>query len=114
MTPMFSAYVVVGEPPTPVAMAVAKPSAASARPIIGSRFVPVISATAFTWPAFSAIRAMTPGRTRTMNVRLNDGAWMPTTPLASSEKGGNPNQGAEATPSQLTRKCSVTSPAVGS
>jgi hypothetical protein len=32
MTPMFSAYVVVGEPPTEVATAVATPSAAMAGP----------------------------------------------------------------------------------
>ena len=74
MTPMFSACVVVGEPPTALAMAVAKPSPAIARPMYGSRSSPVISATALTWPAFSATSAMTPGRTRTMNVRLNEGA----------------------------------------
>ncbi len=107
MTPMFSAYVVVGEPPTLLAIAVAKPSPASARPMYGSRSSPVISATALTWPAFSAINAMTPGRTRMMNVRLNDGAWMPTIPLASSENGGRPNHDADCTESQLTRKCSV-------
>ena len=42
-----------------------------------------------------------------MNVRLNDGAWIPTIPLASSENGGNPNHDADCTESQLTRKCSV-------
>ncbi len=56
MTPMFSAYVVVGEPPTEVATAVPTPSAKIARPIIGSRSVLVIAPTALTWPVFSAIR----------------------------------------------------------
>jgi hypothetical protein len=60
---MFSAYVVVGDPPTEVAMTVAAPSAAIARPMTGSRSVFVISATALTWPAFSATSAITAGRT---------------------------------------------------
>ena len=62
MTPMFSAYVVVGEPPNALASAVARPSAPMARPMYGSRSSPVISATALTWPVFSAISAMTPGQ----------------------------------------------------
>jgi len=39
------------------------PSAMIARPIIGSRSAPVISATALTCPVFSAIRAITDGST---------------------------------------------------
>src|SRR5213078_37620 len=44
ITPMFSAYVVVAEPPPRPASVVATPSAASARPINGSMSVRVI------WP----------------------------------------------------------------
>ncbi len=75
MTPMFSAYVVVGDPPTALAMAVPTPSAAMARPMYGSRSAPVISATALTWPVFSAMSAITAGRTSRMNVSEKLGAW---------------------------------------
>ena len=63
MTPMFSAYVVVGEPPTDEAMTVPTPSAAIARPMYGSRSRLVIAATALTCPVFSATSAMTAGST---------------------------------------------------
>ena len=68
MTPMFSAYVVVGDPPTEVAITVPTPSAATARPITGSRSCPVISATALTWPTFSATSAITAGSTSSAKV----------------------------------------------
>src|SRR3712207_1485666 len=72
MTPMFSAYVVVGDPPTEVATTVPTPSAKTARPSTGSRSRLVISPTAFTWPAFSAISAMTAGSTSTKNPAYRD------------------------------------------
>src|SRR6476620_1204704 len=112
MTPMFSAYVVVGDPPTEVAITVPMPSAATARPITGSRSCPVISATAFTWPTFSATSAMTAGSTSRENVieklgrcqptadRLPSMNWLPTRPLGVC--GGNPNQSALFTPDQST------------
>jgi hypothetical protein len=116
MTPMFSAYVVVGEPPTELASAVPIPSAAMARPITGSRSWPVISATALTCPVFSAIRAMTAGRTSRMNTRLKLGRCQPTTSLPSTMCvcGGNPIQSAALTPAQLIRSCVVTFWAAGS
>ena len=69
MTPMFSAYVVVGEPPTDEASAVPTPSAKIARPMYGSRSRLVISATALTCPAFSATSAMTAGSTSSAEVQ---------------------------------------------
>jgi hypothetical protein len=45
---MFSAYVVVGDPPTALAIAVPTPSAAIARPMTGSRSRSIIPATALT------------------------------------------------------------------
>src|SRR2546421_737350 len=111
MTPMFSAYVVVGEPPTKLVSAVPTPSAAMARPITGSRSVCVISATALTCPVFSAISAITDGSTSRMNTTLKCGRGQPTTSLPSGPVvvcGGNPNQSAALTPAQLTRSCVVT------
>ena len=78
MTPMFSAYVVVGEPPTAEVITVPTPSAATARPSTGSRSVLVISATALTWPMFSATSAITAGSTSRMKVIENDGRCQPT------------------------------------
>ncbi len=95
ITPMFSAYVVVGDPPTALVSTVATPSAVTARPTYGSRSVPVISPTAFTCPMFSAINAITAGRTSSTAEVLKSGAW----------KLGSPNQGAEDTASKLTRSC---------
>ena len=74
--------------------------------------VRVISPIALTCPAFSAISAITPGTTSSTKASEKSGAWMPTTPAASSVMGGSPNQAASATPDQSTRMCSVTSPAV--
>src|SRR3954454_17430569 len=111
MTPMFSAYVVVGEPPTEDAMTVPNPSAAIARPMYGSRLVFVISATALTWPVFSAMRAMTPGSTSRIAATENDGAWMPTISLPSPpivDDGGRPNHGCAERLSKLVRKWVVT------
>ncbi len=78
MTPMFSAYVVVGEPPTAEVSTVPTPSAATARPRYGSRSVLVISATALTWPRFSATSAITAGSASRMNTIENDGRCQPT------------------------------------
>src|SRR6478736_3291804 len=100
MTPMFSAYVVVGEPPTEEAMTVPMPSAAMARPMYGSRSAFVISATALTWPVFSAMSAMTAGSTSRMAATENDGAWMPTISLPSApvvDVGGRANHDTETT-----------------
>ena len=94
-----------------------KPSAAIARPIDGSRSVRVISATAFTCPVFSAISAITAGRTSRMNTALRCGRCQPGISLPSGPMlvcGGNPNQPADFTPAQLTRSCRVTLPATGS
>jgi hypothetical protein len=103
MTPMFSAYVVVGDPPTADATTVPTPSAPMARPITGSRSRSVISATALTCPVFSATSAMTAGSISSTNARLNVGPCQPTIPLAKSLCGGKPSQSAASTPLQLTR-----------
>src|SRR5262245_4530704 len=114
---MFSAYVVVGEPPTTLVTAVPTPSAAIALPITGSRSVLVISATALTCPVFSAISAITAGSTSRMKTMLNDGRCQPTlTPCPSGPntlRAGKPNQSAAFTPDQSTRLCSVTACALG-
>ena len=73
ITPMFSAYVVVPDPPPRPANVVASPSASSARPITGSRSLPVIAETDFTWPTFSAISTNTTGRKRPRTEASNDG-----------------------------------------
>ena len=78
MTPMFSAYVVVGAPPMVLVITVPTPSAATARPSTGSRSVLVISATALTWPRFSAVSAITAGRASRMKISENDGKCQPT------------------------------------
>ena len=109
MTPMFSAYVVVGEPPTRWTSTVPKPSAAIARPITGSRSSPVISATALTWPMFSAISAITPGSTSRMKVIEKLGPCTSPTPSASVPL-GEPTQSAALTAGQADqRSCSVAS-----
>ncbi|MBB6419152.1 hypothetical protein HDC93_004754 [Streptomyces sp. AK010] len=97
---MFSAYVVVGGPPTAAETAVARPSPSTARPSTGSRFSPVISPTALTCPVFSAINAITPGSTSSAAETLKDGEC----------RVGSPNQSAEATESSCTRACVVTWP----
>ncbi len=76
----------------------------------------VISATALTWPVFSAMRAMTAGRTSRIAAIEKEGAWMPTISLPSAPivvEGGRPNHGALVMPSKLVRKCVVTSPDAG-
>ena len=70
---MFSAYVVVPEPPPAPASVVARPSARSAFPISSSRFFPVIAATALTCPTFSAISTSTTGRNKMIALPLNVG-----------------------------------------
>ena len=64
MTPMFSAYVVVPDPPPIPARVVATPSARRARPVTGSRSAPVMAATDFTCPTFSATSTTTTGMKR--------------------------------------------------
>ena len=73
ITPMFSAYVVVPDPPPSPARVVAMPSASSARPVSGSRSLPVIAATDFTWPTFSATRTNTTGTNSPSTARLKVG-----------------------------------------
>ena len=70
---MFSAYVVVPEPPPAPASVVATPSAIRALPIWSSRSFPVMAATALTCPTFSAMRTSTTGRKRIMMLNLNVG-----------------------------------------
>jgi hypothetical protein len=92
--------VVVGEPPTDVATMVANPSAKMPRPRYGSRSRRVISLTALTCPAFSAMSAMTAGRASTMKLPWKCGnVWC-----------GSPNQSACDTPLKLVRKCVDTLP----
>ena len=74
MTPMFSAYVVVPEPPPRPARVVARPSENSARPMTGLRSCPVIADTDFTCPMFSAMRTMTTGRNTAHTEGLIEGA----------------------------------------
>src|SRR3954453_4379029 len=95
MTPMFSAYVVVGEPPTEVATTVATPSAAVERPRYGSRSRLGIALTAFTCPAFSAISAITAGSTSSEKLTEKLGAV----------KFGRPNQSAFPTVENEMRSC---------
>src|SRR5258707_462915 len=82
------------------ASTVATPSAAIARRITGSRSVLVISATAFTCPAFSATRAMTAGSTSRTKATLKSGRCQPgiSLPPTTAVLAGNPNQCALATP----------------
>src|SRR6266567_4505078 len=114
MTPMFSAYVVVGEPPTRDASAVPTPSPINARPRYGSRSSPVISETAFTCPEFSASSAITDGITSRMKVSLKAGRCGP---VSEPNVGlmivlGTPIQCALDTPLQLTRCTATHFPAV--
>src|SRR5215467_12161016 len=109
MTPMFSAYVVVGEPPTAEATAVPRPSPINARPRYGSRSSPVISETAFTWPEFSAIRAITDGITSRMKVRLNAGRCGPVSVpnVGLTVVVGTPIHDAWATPLESMRETAM-------
>ena len=84
MTPMFSAYVVVPEPPPNPASTVAAPSAIRARPETPSRFWPVMADTDFTWPMFSATSTRTTGTNRPSTPMWNSGVW----------KWGSPTQAA--------------------
>jgi hypothetical protein len=109
--------VVVGDPPTAEVRVVANPSAAIARPITGSRSVPVISATAFTWPVFSAMSAITAGSTSSTKVSLMSGKCQPAISWPSGPTvvcGGKPTQSAARTPSQFTRQWVVAWLAAGS
>ncbi len=96
---MFSEYVVVAGPPTAVDSTVAAPSAPIAVPSLSSSGSPVISPTAFTWPAFSAIRAITTGRATRIADHRNSGAC--------SE--GSPIQSASATAERSNRQWSTAS-----
>ena len=76
----------------------------------GSRSCPVISATALTWPVFSAMSAMTAGRTRRIAATLKLGVCHPTTSLPSAAtrvRAGKPSQAASATAEVSQRRCSV-------
>src|ERR1700754_2809610 len=75
ITPMFSAYVVVAEPPPKPANVVATPSAAIARPITGSTSISVIWPTDLTCPMFSATSAITAGRNIGKTATVNVGVW---------------------------------------
>lgn len=96
---MFSEYVVLGGPPTAVDSIEAAPSAAMAVPSLSSSESPVISPTAFTWPAFSAIRAMTTGSATRIADHSKLGAW----------KDGSPIQSASATAERSRRQWSTAS-----
>lgn len=74
MTPMFSSYVVVPDPPPEPASTVATPSPKNARPISRSRSRPVTAATALTCPAFSATSTTTTGATSTAARQVKVGA----------------------------------------
>ena len=67
----------------------------------GSRSRLVIAATALTWPAFSAMRAMTAGSTSRLKFSEKLGAV----------KVGRPIQSAAPTASKLIRSCVLTTPA---
>src|SRR6478752_9018494 len=70
MTPMFSPYVVVPDPPKAPARVVATPSAMSARPVYLLTEASVIVATPRTWPTFSAISTSTTGRNIAMTLHV--------------------------------------------
>src|SRR3954454_4829575 len=95
MTPMFSAYGVVGETPTEVTTTVETPSSAMARTRYGSRSRMVIALTALTCPAFSAINAITAGSTISEKLTEKLGAV----------KFGRPNQSAFSTVENEMRSC---------
>src|SRR5260221_2843323 len=110
---MFSAYVVVGDPPASDAIAVPTPSPMKARPRYGSRSSPVISETALTWPEFSASSAITDGITSKMKVILKAGRCGP---VRGPNVGltivlGSPSQAALWTPLQSTRLTATQAPA---
>ena len=86
MTPTFSAYVVVPEPPKQPAKVVATPSASKASPARSSMLRPVIAETALTCPTFSAMSTMMTGRVTKMTEGSNEGVW----------KVGKPIHGASA------------------
>ncbi|CAM5696477.1 hypothetical protein SANTM175S_01177 [Streptomyces antimycoticus] len=100
MTPMFSEYVVLAGPPTEVEIMVAAPSAAIAVPSWSSSGSPIISPTAFTCPAFSAISAITTGSATSTADQWKLGAC----------SDGRPIQSALATPDRSSRQWSVTRP----
>ncbi len=76
------------------------PSAEMAVPSLSSRLSPVISPTALTCPAFSAISAMTTGRATRIADHSKDGPC----------RSGRPIQSARPTPDRSRRQWSVTSP----
>ncbi|CAB4769194.1 unannotated protein [freshwater metagenome] len=70
---MFSAYVVVPDPPPAPASVVEIPSAKRAMPIWSSRFFPVMAETALTCPTFSAMSTSTTGKKSAIALPLNVG-----------------------------------------
>src|SRR5690625_14169 len=75
----------------------------------GSRSSPVISATARTWPTFSAINAITPGITNNTKVSETDGACTALTPSARVPL-GSPNHAASPIPVKSTRSATTVEP----
>ena len=78
----------------------------------GSRSWPVISATALTWPVFSAMSAMTAGSTSRIAVTVKLGVCHPTTSLPSAATtvcDGKPNHAASPTSEVSQRRCVVAS-----
>ena len=86
MTPMFSAYVVVPDPPPSPATTVASPSPTYARPIVSSSGRSVIDATALTCPVFSATSTSTTGSTSTTACSVNRGAVNSGSPTQSASR----------------------------
>ena len=82
---MFSAYVVVADPPPAPASTVAAPSATSARPISGSMSRAVNCPTDFTCPMFSASSATTAGRKSGSTASENVGAWNSGSPIHAAD-----------------------------
>ena len=115
MTPMFSAYVVVGEPPTEVAMTVPTPSAT-----MRATHVRVEVGLGHLGDRLDVAGVLGDqgdhGRQHEQDEREVERREVPADDVGSrvSVCGGNPNQGADETPSQLTRKWVVTLPAAAS
>src|SRR6478752_6871858 len=84
MTPMFSPYVVVPEPPKVPASTVAAPSAMSARPVYWFTDDSVMVATPRTCPTFSAMSTSTTGRNIAMTLHV------PGLPNVGNAKVGRP------------------------
>src|SRR6478752_10730920 len=91
ITPMFSPYVVVPEPPKVPASTVAAPSAMSARPVYLLTEDSVMVATPRTCPTFSAMSTSTTGRNIAMTLHV------PGEAKSASWNSGRPTHGALST-----------------